>query len=38
MDDFYNGFEGDVCELFMMYNESRREEIEEKLIKQTEDR
>jgi hypothetical protein len=37
MDDFYSKFEGDVCELFMMYREDRREEIIEKLTKQTED-
>ena len=38
MDDFYSNFEGDVCELFMMYKEERREEIIEKLTKQTEER
>jgi len=38
MESFYDNFEGDVCELFMMYKEERRVEILEKLTRQTEER
>ena len=38
MDKFFNGFEADVCELFKLYADSRREEIQEKLKQETEDK
>ena len=38
MDNFFNGFEADVCELFKLYHESRREEIQEKLRIETEEK
>jgi hypothetical protein len=35
MDNFFDKFEGDVCELFKLFKEARREEIINKLKDET---
>ena len=38
MNEFYDNYEADMGGSFQIYKESRREEIQEKLVKETEDK